>query len=88
MAHNTLTDVPLTGNWVDLVASHAGLANVAAEIQAVGNGAVAIVWGGVAAPSGKSGRMLRAGEVATGVAANVWAKAIGAGGAVSVTLTA
>ena len=88
MAHATLADVSLTGEWIDLTATHAGLVSTAAEIQAAGNGAIAIVWGGASAPTNKSGRVLRAGEVATGSAANVWAKALGHSGVASVTLTA
>ena len=88
MAHATLADVELTGTWIDLTVVHAGLVSTAAEIQAAGNGAVAIVWGGASMPTDKTGRILRAGEVAAGSAANVWAKAIGHSGVVSVTLTA
>lgn len=86
MANNTLTDVVLTGAWQDLVATHAGLAGVAATIQNVGHEEIAIVYGGAGVPADRSGVLLGRMDTTTGAAANVWARSLGAAGRVSVTL--
>jgi hypothetical protein len=86
MATSTLADVPVGVDWADLVATHATLASVAAEIQNVGSAAVAIVSGGAGAPNGKSGTVLGPRERTSVNAANVWARSLDGSGAVSVTL--
>lgn len=83
----TLDDVVITDAWEDLVDTHASLAGAAATIQNQGPGPVAIVYGGGAAPTNKSGIMLGVRETATGSSANVWARAINSQGLVSVTLS-
>lgn len=87
MATSTLADVALTGSWVDLTVTLASLVSADATIQNVGPGAIAVVYGGVTAPSGKSGLIRRPGETVTGNAANVWARSLESAGAVSVTLS-
>lgn len=86
MATSTLADQALTGNWVDLTVALATMASVAAEVQNVGPGAVAIVSGGVAAPVGMSGTVLGPRDRTTVNAAHVWARSLDADGSVSVTL--
>lgn len=85
MANNTLPDIALDSSWTELTAAQAGLVNATAAIQNVGTAHVAVVYGGAAAPVNRSGIVLKHTDTTTGVAANVWARAIGAAGRISVT---
>lgn len=86
MATQTLDDVDVTDAWEDLTVTHASLVSAAATIQNVQNTPIAVVFGGGTTPTDKSGIVLGPREWVTGAAANVWARAIGDKGAVSVTL--
>ena len=86
MATNTLADIDLESAWEDLVATHAAAASVEVRIQNVGGGPVAVVAGGAAAPNGKTGALLAPTDSVQVNAANVWMRATGSAGRVSVTL--
>lgn len=77
MATETLADLDLTANWVDIVAVRGALASVDFRIQCQ-RGSVAVVHGGGSAPTGdRSGDALAPGDSTQANAANVWAKGPG-----------
>lgn len=85
MASLSLADQVLTGAWVDLTVALPALSAANATIQNVGSTPVAISWGADPSGGGISGLVLGPRESCSGTAANVYAKAIGNSGRISVT---
>lgn len=83
----TAADRPVTDSWSELTAADAGLASANVSLQNVGTTPVAVVFGGAAAPVGKSGTLLSHLDSVAGNAANIWARSIGASSVLSVQVT-
>ena len=86
MATLSLDDYTATSVWTDVVSTLGALASVEALIQCVSQDEVQIVFGGVSAPTNKSGVVLKRLDSVQFNAANVWVKNFDAdGGLLSVT---
>lgn len=88
MATESFPDYDVTNVWTDIVATTAGIASTDTLIQNVGEHNVAIIGqasGG--APSGETGILLKPKKAVVVNAAQVWAKAYGPSGKVSLSTT-
>ena len=83
----TVADIDIGTSWQDLTVTAGSIASADVLIQNVGGGEIAIVFGGGAAPSGKTGTKLGPNDSVQGNAANIWARAIESSGRVGLQLT-